>query len=185
MQKVQRSDIFSQLIADLFFQYFCVGLFGFFGISELIIDPVLDLLLAEAQKFVIAINNVTAIKDDFVGFQKLSGMLFFRELDDGGLFELIDLNLFYRAFVFEEGHEFVLVQVRFGNVFDVYCAFLLSVVVFLIRLVLVAVVGVLAVLRALVVWLIVVALGVVVLLLVVGFLHDWGWWNPGSAGLGG
>ncbi len=98
---------------------------------------------------------------------------------------LLDFKNLAACYSFEEGHEFVLVQVRFGNVFDVYCAFLLSVVVFLIWLVLVAVVCVLAVLRALAAWLVVVALGVVVLLLVVGFLHDWGWWNPGSAGLGG
>ena len=185
MQKVKRSNIFCELIADFFFQDFHVGLFGLFGVSELIIDPVLNLLLTEAQKFIITVNDVAAIKDDFVGFQELSGMLLFHKLDDSCLFELIDLNLFYWAFIFEEGHEFVLVQIRFGNVFDVNGAFLLSIVIFLVRLILIAIVIVLAVLRTWVGLLVVVALGVGVLLLIAGFLHDWSWGYPRSARLGG
>jgi hypothetical protein len=185
LQKVKRSNIFCELIADFFFQDFHVGLFGLFGVSELIIDPVLNLLLTEARKFIITINDVAAIKDYFVGLQEFGGMLLFHKLDDSGLFELIDLNLFYWAFVFEEGHEFVLVQVRFGDVFDVNSAFLLSIVVFLVRLILVAIVIVLAVLRTWVGLLVVVALRVGVLLLIVGFLHDWSWGYPRSARLGG
>ena len=158
---------------------------GFFRITKLIINPVLNLLLTEAQKFIITINDVAAIKDDFVGFQELSGVLLFHKLDDSGLFELIDLNLFYWAFVFEEGHEFFLVQIRFGDVFDVNGAFLLSIVVFLVRLILVAIVIVLAVLRTWVGLLVVVALGVGVLLLIVIFLHDWSWGYPRSARLRG
>lgn len=100
-------------------------------------------------------------------------MLLLDELYDRRLLHLIDLNLFYRAFVLEKRHQLVRSVVRFRDVLHVNGVLLLAVVVVIAVLVVVVIVVVLVlwVLWALVVLLLLLVAVVTVLIVIDALGH--------------
>jgi len=153
LQEIKRPQIFRQLIANLFLEHLLIGLFCLFDIAQLIIQPILHLLRGHRQELVLPIDDVAPVENDLIGLEELCRVLLLNELYDRRLLHLIDLNLFYRAFVLEKRHQLVRRVVRSRDVLHVNRVLLLAVVVVVAVLVVVVIVIVLVlrVLRALVV----------------------------------
>lgn len=98
-------------------------------------------------------------------------MFLLDELYDRRLLHLIDLNLFYRAFVLEKRHQLVRSVVRFRDVLHVNRVLLLAVVVVAVLVGVIVVVLVLWVLWALVVLLLLLVAVVTVLIVIDALGH--------------